>query len=189
MSDISFFHEHINSDYNNSPDDWPTMRPYTCAFTGHRPQHLNFKFDEESDGAKLIKARLMEEIKLAVEDGYTVFISGGALGVDTWAALNVLEYKKQYPFLRLELAIPCMGQENRWSKKDKERYAYLIDNADVVIRTSRQPYFNGCMRMRNAFMVQRSSRLIAVFNGKYGGTSQTITMAEERGVHVRLIDA
>jgi len=184
-----FFHEYGDSAYNNSPENWPAMKPVTCAFTGHRPQHLSFKFDEEAEGAKIIKARLMEEIELAVEDGYTVFISGGALGVDTWAALNVLEYKKQYPFLRIELAIPCIGQESRWSKKDKAMYAYLLDNVDAVIRTSRQPYYNGCMRMRNAFMVQRSSRLIAVFNGRYGGTSQTIDMANERGLNIRFIDA
>ena len=188
MSNPLFFHEYGDSGYNNSPENWPAMRPFTCAFTGHRPQHFSFKFDEEADGAKMIKVRLMEEIERAVEDGYTVFISGGAIGVDTWAALQVLEYKKQYPFLRLELAIPCMGQESRWSKKDKALYAYLLDNADAVIRTSRQSYYDGCMRMRNAFMVQRSSRLIAVFNGKYGGTSQTITMANDRGLDVRLID-
>ena len=189
MSNPLFFHEYGDLGYNNSPENWLAMRPFTCAFTGHRPQHLSFKFDEESEGCLAVKARLAKEIEQAIEDGYTVFISGGALGVDTWAALLVLEYKKQYPFLRLELAIPCMGQESRWSKKDKARYGYLIDSADAVIRTSRQPYYEGCMRMRNAFMVQRSSRLIAVFNGKYGGTSQTITMAQDRNIDVRIIDA
>lgn len=189
MSSPLFFCEYSNFGYNIGFDNWEALRPVTCAFTGHRPQSFSFKFNEAADELAEIKRKLAAEIEQAIQDEYSIFLSGGALGADTWAAEAVLEFKKKhYPFIRLELMLPCIGQESRWSKKAKETYAYLLDNADAVTRTSREPYFDGCMKIRNDALVRRSSRLIAVWNSKPSGTSQTIMMANRQGLEVRVVD-
>ena len=46
-----------------------------CCFSGHRPEKL-IRSEKE------IKAALREEIKQAIQDGLTVFITGMARGVD-----------------------------------------------------------------------------------------------------------
>jgi len=190
MTSPLLFREYDNLGYNLSYSDWEALRPITCAFSGHRPQSFPFKFDENSQALVLLKKRLAQEIEQAIQDDYSIFLSGGALGVDTWAAQIVLKFREfHYPFIRLELVLPCTGQENKWNKKSKETYAKLIDEADAVIRTSRQPYFEGCMKLRNEFMISRSSRLIAVWNKKPSGTSQTVAMARNQGLEVRLMDA
>jgi len=189
MSSVLYFREYGGLGYNIDYSDWDALKPITCAFTGHRPQSFSFKFSETSDELLIIKKKLADEIEQAIQDDYTIFLSGGALGVDTWAAEAVLEFRAHhYPFIRLELVLPCIGQESRWSKKAKETYARLIDNADAVTRTSRELYFDGCMKVRNELLVRRSSRLIAVWNKKPSGTGQTVQMAKRQGLDVRLID-
>lgn len=54
-------------------------RLHRCCFTGHRPEKL--KEPEEE-----IKVWLEKQINRAIEDGFTTFISGCAMGVDLWAA-------------------------------------------------------------------------------------------------------
>ena len=83
------------------------LRQYRCCFTGHRPNGLKRP-------AWLIKIDLEREIKKAVNDGFTVFISGMAQGVDIWAAQIVLKLRKKGAPIKLICACPFDGFETRW---------------------------------------------------------------------------
>ena len=61
-------------------------RLHRCSFTGHRPQKLRQSENE-------VKAALEKEILRAITEGFTVFISGMARGVDIWAAEIVLRLR------------------------------------------------------------------------------------------------
>ena len=50
-------------------------RKHRCCFTGHRPEKLRRSEQE-------IRAELEREIRRAVADGFTVFITGMARGID-----------------------------------------------------------------------------------------------------------
>lgn len=63
-------------------------RKHLCCFTGHRPEKLGAPEEK-------IKAALKKEIRTAVSEGYSVFISGMARGVDVWAAELVLELREE----------------------------------------------------------------------------------------------
>ena len=54
-------------------------RMHRCCFTGHRPEKL-----QEPEDA--VTAALEKEIRQAIADGFNVFITGMARGVDIWAA-------------------------------------------------------------------------------------------------------
>ena len=189
MSYISFSREESTLGYNVTYDDWDKLRHITCSFTGHRPQFFPFKFNEDAAEFKALRQRLRDEIEAAVQDDYSIFLSGGALGVDTWAAQEVLEFRERhYPFIRLEMVLPCIGQDSKWAKDQKAVYADLLERADCVTRTSIMPYSDGCMKVRNELLVRRSSRLIALWNGRPSGTGQTVAMARRQGLDVRLVD-
>ena len=49
-------------------------------------------------------------------------------------------------------------------------------------------YDRGCMLRRNRYMVDRSSLLIAAFDGSKGGTLYTASYALKHGVEVTVID-
>lgn len=54
----------------------------SCCFSGHRPQLLPWRFNEQSSGCLNLKRRLYEEILQAIlEDDARHFLSGMALGV------------------------------------------------------------------------------------------------------------
>ena len=95
----------------------------TCAFTGHRPQHLPFGMNEDDARYADLKEILKEEIiNLIEKEGVTYFLTGMALGIDLYAAEIVPDLKARYPSITLESAIPCETQAVKWSVAQRERY-------------------------------------------------------------------
>lgn len=162
---------------------------YTACFTGHRPQSLPCGFDEIHPACLKIKHQLRRLIVGLIEKkNVTCFISGVAIGVDTWAAEIVLELKAEYPDITLEAAVPCRSQADRWNKSARERYNRLVLLCDKVTLISEQ-YTADCMMKRNRYMVDNSNYLVAVWNGKPSGTGNTVNYAVEKGKEVYYIDA
>ena len=44
------------------------------------------------------------------------------------------------------------------------------------------------MQERNKYIIDNSSVLIALFNGKAGGTKQTVDYAKEKGLKIKIIN-
>ena len=151
----------------------------TCCFTGHRPQNLGFARGSAAETA--LKNRISGEIlRLITEQNVCHFISGMALGVDTYAAQTVLRLKEIYPGLTLECAVPCKGQEKKWPRADRAVYADILARADRVT-VLQETYTPFCMKLRDAYMVDRADIVLAVWNGRRGGTAYTVSCARKRG--------
>lgn len=89
-----------------------------------------------------------------------------------------------YPDIQLEVAIPCEGQDKLWAPADKKRYKNILDAADKFVVLS-DHYFDGCMQKRNRFMVDRSSFVLAFWNGiSEGGAYSTMSYAKRKCVRV-----
>ena len=153
-------------------------RTQCCCFSGHRPEKL---YATEAE----IKVWLEEQVRNAVHDGFTTFISGMAKGVDLWAGEVVLKLKAEGLPIRLVCASPFPGFETGWAKEWQTMYHDLLATADVVVYIS-PSYSRSCFQKRNRWMVDRSSRLIAVYNGISGGTRNTIDYARKQGCEVIL---
>lgn len=148
----------------------------SCCFTGHRPNKLACS---EDDARRLLSAA----IEKAVEDGYSTFITGMAEGVDIWAAMEVLKIRSENPDVRLLCAPPYPTFGNHRALDEQIIYDFILDRADAV-HTVSQAYSRRCYQIRNEWMVDRSMRVIALYNGEPGGTRNTIKYAEEKGVEV-----
>ena len=85
--------------------------------------------------------------------------------------------------ITLEAAIPCEGQSKLWDKNQRRRYNYLVHQCDIET-VMQNEYSDDCMQKRNRYMVDRSSVLVAVFDGTSGGTSQTISYAVKNGLEI-----
>ena len=152
----------------------------TACFTGKRPQKLPWRFNETDPRCVRLKEALRREIVKAIERGYVHFISGMALGADTFAAECVLSLKKDYPHITLEAAVPCRFQAAKWNDADKARYVSLLARCDAV-NVLQEAYTATCMQERNRYMVDKSSLLIAVYDGSGGGTGSTVKYAGSVG--------
>ena len=165
-----------------------SLNSTTCCFTGHRPQSLPWKFNEQDERCLRMKEKLRNEIIKAIKNGYTTFISGMALGFDMICAEMVLELKKTFPRIKLIGAIPCKTQDKLWKEKDKQRYKSILEKLDGI-RCIYDDYIGPeCMLERNRFMINNSSLVIALFNGTNGGTKKTLDYANEQKKKVIILE-
>ncbi len=166
---LSVYAKNFTTGGNGGMHSETEMRKHRCCFTGHRPEKLHRNEQE-------IVADLEKEIRRAINDGFVTYITGMARGVDIWAGEIVLLLKAEgYP-IRLICACPYPGFEASWSKTWQNRCRTLLKNADLVRYISSQ-YSSGCFQVRNEWLVNHSSRVIAVFTGQESGTMNTINYA------------
>lgn len=156
-----------------------------CAFTGHRSQNLPFA-GEEDVRCVAFKQRIRCAVEALAQAGYSHFLTGGALGFDTYAAEAVMGVRRQYPWITLEVAVPFDAQAERWSAFSRLRYEWILNQADLVTWVG-HAYSQTCMRDRNRYLVDHCDLLLAAFDGRPGGTMLTVTYARSRGREVRLI--
>lgn len=110
-----------------------------------------------------------------------------ARGADFYFAEAVLALRRQHSDAALEAARPCETQSNSWPEGDRRRYQTILDQCDLETLVQHH-YDRGCMMRRNRYMVDRSSRIIAVYDGvPKGGTAQTLAYAMRRGLKTEIL--
>ena len=165
-----------------------TQGHISCAFTGHRPHKFPWKDNEADPRCIALKETLARQIATLAGAGVTEYFTGGADGVDCWAAEIVLTMREKNPALKLHCLLPHEGQADRWSDSAQERYHSILERADSVDYVSRQ-YYDGCMIDRNHRLVESAGLLLAVFNGvRRSGTGATVNYARKMGKEIIVID-
>ena len=147
----------------------------TIAFTGHRPNKLGNDYDLVSPRILNIKQRIVSYINSLVADKIK-FIVGGALGIDTLAALIAIELGIEF-----DVYVPCRNQDKMWTQKSKDLYQYILSKATRVYYVHEGEYNNTCMQKRNIAMVDDCDMLIAVWDGTSGGTANCVKYARSIG--------
>ena len=162
-------------------------RTDTCCFTGHRPDKLPWGRDEADPRCLLFKADLAAALERAYQAGFRHFISGMDQGADLYFAEAVLALRERHPEVTLECARPCETQADSWAAEEKRRYESILDrcNYETLVQHHYDRY---CMMRRNRYMVDHSSRLIAVYDGvPKGGTAQTLAYALRKGLETDIL--
>lgn len=156
-----------------------TTWPIVCL-TGPRPQHL------DPPARAWARAKLHDAAAwLRDQRGTVVGISGMAIGADTWWAEAVLAAG-----LTLGAHVPFPQQPDRWTRRDREVWARLVDRADPAYsRTYATEYSNRALHARNAGMLAASDAVVCVWcpNRREGGTYSAVcaaTRAQIPGVHL-----
>lgn len=136
----------------------------TACFTGHRTYKGTYNKELE------------DAIRRLYADGYRTFMSGMAVGFDLAAAEMVLALRNELKGISLIAVIPFEGMEQRFSEEDKARFATILAKADDrVILAPR--YSSELYALRNNYLVDNSSAVIAYFDGSKGGTAYTVRRA------------
>ena len=158
-------------------------RDNTCCFSGYRPEKLPWGADESDPRCVGLKEALKDATEGIIRSGVRHFICGMARGSDTYFCDAVLSLREEYAFATLEAAIPYEAQARRWQDEERERYSRLVGLCDYVTYISRE-YTRGCIFVRNRYMVDNASVLLAVYDGKPGGTGNTLKYAARRGLEI-----
>ncbi len=157
--------------------------PQTCTFTGHRSAKLPWGYNEYDKRALELKQRLYDTIEAVYSAGFTHFICGMADGSDLYFCEAVIQLRTQHPEITLEAAVPFEGQADKWPRAQRERYQRLICECDSV-KLIQKDYSPGCMMKRNRYMVDHAQLIIACYDGKSGGTLNTLRYALDKDVQI-----
>lgn len=152
---------------------------YRVSFTGYRPEKLPF-FGEDDPMCIDLKERLFGKISELAADGAAEFYTGMALGVDTWSAEAVLRLKAARPEITLICVLPCPEQDAKWNAAQKKRYHGILEQCDKQLTISPR-YTRDCMHKRDRALVDMCDILLAVYDGKEGGTKYTVEYAKKKG--------
>lgn len=163
-------------------------RATTCCFTGHRPDKL--PWGEQEDDPRCVRAKqaIAQALERAYAAGYRHFVCGMAKGSDLYFAQAVLELRDRRPEVTLEGVRPYEKQADSWSVADRQRYWAILDqcNYETLIQ---HHYDRFCMMRRNRYMVDRSARIIALYNGEpKGGTAQTLAYALRKKLETDILN-
>ena len=153
-----------------------------CCFTGYRPQKFPFDISKKNPEYIKMENALTDVIFSLPEDDCFTFYSGMAMGFDIIAAETVLLLRRAYEKASIKLicAVPFIDQPSAFDEEWKKRYNDVLSQADEVILIS-DKYYPGCYAKRNEFMVRYSDYVVTWFDGRSGGTKNTVKFAEKLG--------
>ncbi len=139
------------------------------AGTGHRPNKLG-GYSEFAHG-RLVTLAKDWLLQIKVDE----IISGMALGWDTALAEAAIDLK--IPFVA---AIPFVGQEAHWPDESQLKYHDIIKKSRKLVVVSKGDFTSAKMQIRNEWMVDNCTYMVALWDGTYGGTSNCIQYAESK---------
>lgn len=145
----------------------------TCSVTGHRviPDDID-------------KLKLKNLLIGVINDGFNIFLIGMALGFDLLCFSILSDLKTQGYNVKICAVVPCCDQDKYFSEKERELYNQCLSKADYLAIEERE-YFKNCMLIRDDFLIDNSSLVIAYFDGrKKGGTAYTVKKAEKKQMKI-----
>lgn len=154
-----------------------TERQLAVSFSGHRKERII-----KANDIHQIRLDIIAYVTLLSAQGYKVFYNGMATGFDLISAEAVLKVKRYFKDIKLIAVIPFRGQAERYDMTDRAVYGEILKKADEVILIS-DNYFKGCFFRRNDYMIKRSDKIIAYWDGEpKGGTYYTAKQAEKLNI-------
>ena len=99
-----------------------------------------------------------------------------AIGFDIEAAEVTLALRNELKGIKVVAVIPFEGMQNGFSEPWRSRFNRIVKDADETI-TLAPKYSSEVYAVRNNFLVDNSSAIVAYFDGSKGGTAYTINRA------------
>lgn len=165
------------------------------AITGYRPVKLpsQYGYDIHNAAYRKLAAAIRDTIVYVSYQRHMfdlVCISGMALGTDQLFVhvADALKKRPEFTNVHIIAAIPCYGQETKWPVRSREEYHQTLSLCNETVYVTRQSFTPSCMEQRNRWMVDHCDVLIAVYDGKPGGTANCIRYAKQQGKTIYYIN-
>lgn len=158
-------------------------RSKTCCFSGYRPHKFSFDLTRDNENFIKLENNITNAILDAYEKGYRNFLCGGAMGFDLLCGETVALLKEKFPDIRLVSVLPFKAQAKAFPTEWKDKHEFVLAKSDEAYYLS-EAYVKGCFLARNTKMIDSSSMIIVYFNGRTGGTANTVAMAQREQLEI-----
>lgn len=108
------------------------------SITGHRPNGLpkqygyNLNNEAWSKLKEYIEVTIEECYKYATPNEELTLVTGMALGVDTAFWEVAAKLRKNNKNIKIEAAVPFVGQEKKWTHESQKQYKQMLSESDKV---------------------------------------------------------
>ena len=141
----------------------------SCTFAGHREVYQ-----------PMLDAKIEKAIReLLQTDSEFIFYTGGMGEFDSKCASAVRYAKRQYPHLRIRLALVLPYMSNKLNT-EKAYYEYYYDEI-IIPEELCGVHYKAAIQKRNRWLVDRADCLIAYLFRDFGGAYETIKYAKKQG--------
>ena len=141
-------------------------REITVCFTGHRT--YDGSRNHELEGA----------IRGLYAEGYRIFLCGMAYGLDLEAGEVALALREELQGLKVVAVVAYEGMQSYFSKEQRAQFERVRAAADEVVVVC-EHYSKAVYALRNNYLVDNASAVVAYFDGSKGGTAYTIRRARK----------
>jgi uncharacterized phage-like protein YoqJ len=156
----------------------------TVAFSGYRPEKFNFNLKNNEPQFEALLCNLRAKISRAAQAGNTDFLCGLEAGFALVGAEVFMSLQAQggdFGKIRLSAVLPFEDHPVPEDWQDARRLA--IEKASEVIILEKT-FKKGVYSKLNRYLVDNSGQLICYFEGKPGGTANTVRYAEKQGLKI-----
>lgn len=115
--------------------------------------------------------------------GYRTFLCGMAVGFDLAAAEVALSLRDELKGLQVVAVVPFEGMQLRFSESQRALFERVAHGADEVITLATR-YSASVYALRNNYLVDNSTAVIAYFTGEKGGTAYTVRRAVKKLAYI-----
>lgn len=148
------------------------------AFTGHRPKYFKHPEVEKQNFFVCLSSFLSSRSRTNTN---TVFILGGAQGVDSWGAEYAMKYG--FPFeLYTPFAFPI--HTDGWSDEDKTFLKLCYEKATIAQVVNPGDFYAKGYAVRNSVLVKQSDFLVAYVTVMKSGSGHCIRYAQASNKNV-----
>ena len=150
-----------------------------ACFTGYRPEKFSFKLNNSDIDFQKMFSRIKRTLEALIEDDCKIFYTGMAMGFDILCAECVLELRQKHKDIQLICALPYEKQDSGYPIDWQQRYKYVLKKCNQKVIISEE-YHKACFQQRNMYMVDNSDFVICWYDGKSGGTRNTLKYAQKK---------
>ena len=159
------------------------MKEITLSFTGHRPEKIEGYNANPQEVEARVREALAEATKMFYRHGYRRFMTGMADGVDLWAADEILRAVERGEMAEAEIVAVVPFKGHHRTTHNPELYERVLSEASEVVYVC-ESYHHNCYTLRNDYLVDNASALVAYCEGTPGGTRYTMARARREGLTV-----
>ena len=155
----------------------------TLSFTGHRPEKIKGYTSHPQEVEARVREALAEAVKMFYRHGYRRFMTGMADGVDLWAADEIIRLREEGVMSEAEIVAVVPFRGHHRTTNTPALYQRVSDAATERVFICEE-YHHNCYTLRNDYLVDNASALIAYCEGTPGGTKYTLQRARRQGLTI-----
>lgn len=134
------------------------MKEKNCCVIGGNltnERYCKEKFSELKNILENIITDLIEN------ESVTQFISGMDLGLETFFAKRIIDYRNTYPNIKLTCVIPYETQAEFWSEEKRDDYFSTVEKSDKEIMLQKK-YTSDAIANKNKFLIENCEFCILI---------------------------